>query len=790
MAELIHGIQNIQSPVEYNLTVYRQILKDINTTNLESLSNLELQAIAMQLKKLARTGNSLDSLLVQSFALVREASRRILGIRPFDTQVIAGIALHKGKMVEMQTGEGKTLAAVMPAYLHALLGKGVHVLTFNDYLAGRDAQWMGPVYEFLGLSIESVYEEMSIIERQKAYAADITYVTAKEAGFDYLRDFQCMEKGKVVHRPFHYAIVDEADSILIDEARVPLVIAGDVVEGEDNLFHLARIVRSLKQGIDYETDQYRSNVYFTDSGLARVEKILCCDNLYAAENLKLLANLNSALCAEALIEKDKDYIVKNGKIELIDEFTGRVAAKRRWQENLQAAVEAKEGLLSEANGTIMGSIALQYYLGLYPKISGMTGTASTAAAEFGEFYGLEVVVIPTNKPCIRKDHPDLVFTHKEAKNKAIIREITRVHATGQPILIGTGSVEESEMLATDLRREGILCQVLNAKNDEMEAKIIARAGEIGTVTVSTNMAGRGIDIKLGGEEEQERDRVAVLGGLFVVGTTWYDSRRIDNQLRGRAGRQGEPGESRFFISLEDDLVKRYDIANMIPKGKVSKMQAEALSDPVVLGEMLKGRRMVEGYNSDIRRQLWKYSFIIEQQRRIIHKKHQDILMDTVSLTHLSAKAAERHCVLKAQVGEGVLREVEKQLTLYYINLCWAEYLEYITCERESIHLVVIGKKDPLTEFHRIAIEAFDELMDKIDTEIIRTFTTAVIGKDGIDMVKSGLKSPSSTWTYLINDSPNQFSRLPGLVKTASVMINRPFFSIQALYKRLFDKAAK
>jgi len=766
---LIHGIQN---PVEYNFIAYKNILGKINSVNLEPLSNFELQILSAKLKNLAQAGTPLDELLVQSFALVRESSWRILGIHPFDVQVIAGIALHKGKIVEMQTGEGKTLAAVMPAYLNALLGKGVHVLTFNDYLAGRDAEWMRPVYEFLGLSVGYVFEEMSSTARQKAYAADITYVTAKEAGFDYLRDFLCREKEKVVHRPFHYAIVDEADSILIDEARVPLVIAGNVAESEEHLFHLSSIVRNLKQGIDYEVDHYGSNAYFTDSGLAHVEKVLCCDNLYAAHNLKLLTKLNSALFAESLIEKDKDYIVKNGKIELVDEFTGRVAAKRRWPENLQSAVEAKEGLLSGPKGTIMGSIALQYYLGLYPKISGMTGTASTAVSEFGDFYHLDVVVIPTNKPCIRKDHPDIVFTHKKAKNKAIISEVARVHATGQPILIGTGSVEQSEQLADDLKNAGMLCQVLNAKNDALEANIIARAGQLGAVTVSTNMAGRGIDIKLGGENQQERDRVVALGGLYVLGTTWHESFRIDNQLRGRAGRQGEPGESRFFISVEDDLVKRYDIANMIPKRKISQMQEGAITDPVVLNALLKGRRIVEGYNSDIRRQLWKYSFIIEQQRRIIHKKQQEVLMDTVPLTLLSAQDAEHYSVLKAQVGETVLRKVEKQLTLYYINLCWAEYLDYITCERESIHLMVIGKKDPLTEFHRIAIGAFAEMMGKIDAEIIRTFNTAVISKDGIDMAESGLGSPSATWTYLINDSPNQFSRLPGLVKAAAKMMNR------------------
>lgn len=789
--KLKFAIRNLVSPVEYNLEPYRKVLGEINRIQLDTLSDRRLKEISAELKNRARNGVSPDKLLVESFALVREASRRVLGMCPFDVQVMAGIALHRGKMVEMQTGEGKTLAAVMPAYLNGLTGRGVHVLTFNDYLARRDAEWMGPIYEFLGLRTGHVKEGMSITERQNAYAADVTYVTARESGFDYLRDFLCTEKEKLVHRPFHYAIVDEADSILIDEARIPLVIAGDVPEAEENPFHFARIVRGLKPGQDYELDRYGSNIYLTDLGLLHVEEILGCGNLYDPENLELLAGLNCALYAGMLLERDKDYIVRNGKVELIDEFTGRIADKRHWPDNLQAAVEAKEGLRSQSRGVIMGSIALQHFLSLYPRICGMTGTARTAAAEFNESYGMDVVVIPTNKPCIRKDHPDMIFTHREAKEKALVAEIKRVAATGQPILIGTGSVEESEQLTAELRKAGVQCQMLNAKNDEMEAKIIARAGEPGAVTVSTNMAGRGVDIKLGGEKEQERGRVVALGGLYVIGTNRHESRRIDNQLRGRAGRQGDPGESRFFISLEDDLVKRYELAKLIPSRNFPQRQEGPLDDhvngPVVRRAVTRGQRIVEGYNSDLRRQLGKYSFIIEQQRRIMHKKRQDILMDKVPLELLAVKAAKRYFAFRSQVGEEVLRKVEKQITLYHINKCWADYLDYIAYVRESIHLVVIGKKNPLDEFHKLAIDAFDEMLERIDAEIVRTFNAVEMKEDGIDMDKEGLKGPSSTWTYLINDSPDQFNNLPFLIKAFTNAISGPLFTVREICRRIFGE---
>jgi preprotein translocase subunit SecA len=787
LSKLTNRIQNLRNLVEYDIEPYKKVLREINKIKLDTSSDNGLKEMSKELKNRACNGETSEKLLVDAFALVRETSRRVLGLFPFDVQVMAGIALHQGKIVEMQTGEGKTLAAVMPAYLNALTGKGVHVLTFNDYLAHRDAEWMGPIYKFLGQTIGYVQEGMSVVERQKAYSFDITYVTARELGFDYLRDFLCMEKDKLSLRPFHYTIVDEVDSILIDEARIPLVIAGEVPGEEVNELPLAEIVRKLKLGDDYEIDQNGRNVYLTDAGLIYIEGELNSGNLYDQTNLGLLAKLNCTLHAVILLKRDKDYIVRNGKIEIIDEFTGRIADKRHWPDGLQEAVEEKEGLIPETKGVIMGSIALQHLLSLYPKISGMSGTAAIAVEEFGEFYGLDVVAIPTNKPCRRVDHTDLIFTHMGAKQKALVSEIKSVHETGQPILIGTGSVDESEQLAAELCKVGVECQVLNAKNDEMEAMVIRRAGALGAVTVSTNMAGRGIDIQLGCNSESERNRVVALGGLYVIGTNRHESCRIDNQLRGRAGRQGDPGKSKFFVSLGDDLIKKYNIDKEIPIENFPSRQADPVKDPVVRRELVRGQRIVEGYNFDVRRQLWKYSNIIEIQRRIIHRKRQDILMDKVPLELLSTKASERYLTLCNRVGEKVLRYVEKQLTLFYINKCWAEYLTHIADIREGLHLVVIGKKDPLEAFLKSAIEAFDELVDRIDNEIIRTFKVVEINEHGIDMDKEGLKGPSSTWTYLIDDNPDQFSNFQLWFKVVATAISKPFFSAQSIYRHIFGK---
>lgn len=770
LTKLNNYMSKLNCNVQYDMEPYNKVLEQINAIKLDKATDNELIERSKVLRSQALAGMTADLLLSEAFALVREVSGRVLGMRPFDVQMIAGIALNKGKLVEMKTGEGKTLAAVMPAYFNGLTGKGVHVLTFNDYLAERDARWMVPAYEFLGLTAGYVKEGMSSAERQKAYNCDITYVTAKEAGFDYLRDFLCTEKEQLVHRPFNYAIVDEADSIFIDEAGIPLVIAGNSYEDSGCIYHLSSLVKSLREGRDYQLDQHERNIFLTENGLLHVEEVLGCGNLYEQQNMELLTRVNCALHAEMLLRKDRDYIVRNGKIEIVDEFTGRVADKRHWPDNLHSAVEAKEGLVSESKGVVMGSLALQHFLSLYPRLSGMTGTATAAANEFREYYCMDVVVIPTDKPCMRTDHSNMVFTHLEAKKKSVISEIVRVHKTGQPILIGAGSVEESEELAAALGKEGILCNVLNAKNDEMEAKIIAEAGKSRAVTVSTNMAGRGVDIKLGGGDTQDRDKVAALGGLYIIGTGIHESSRVDDQLKGRAGRQGDPGESRFYVSLEDDLFKRFDITKLLPGKCLPEKQWMQLEDARIGHAVEKGQKAVEGYNSDIRMQLWKYSYIVEQQRRIIHKKRQDILMDNVQLDLLEAAASERYSSLCSQLGSEAVRKAEKQLTLNNINKLWTEHLDYVSYVKEGIHLVVIGNKDPLTEFNKLAIQAFDEMLEKLDKEIIRTFYKVTINEQGVDMPTAGLKGPSSTWTYLMNDSPDLFTKLPLLGRGISHFI--------------------
>ena len=741
--------------IEFDLKPYRKLLAQISKfeARFQSIDDRTLKEKSQDLIARARGGVALDDLLVEAFALVREAAWRVLGLRPFDVQIIAGIVMHQGKLAEMQTGEGKTLVAVLPAYLNALPGQGVHVLTFSDYLARRDANWMGPVYEFLGLTVGFVQEGMSPGERQAAYASDVTYATAKEAGFDFLRDRLCFEKGDLVHRPFNFAIVDEADANLIDEARVPLVIAGSTATPPMDHSLMTELVCRLERDLDFETDEYSRNIILTESGLDRIESELGCGNLHAPENLALLTGVNLALHAEVLLKRDVDYIVRDQKVELVDEFTGRVAERRRWPHGLQAAIEAKEGLQIQPEGVIQGSITLIHLMQLYSKVCAMTATARHAAEEFKEFYGLNIVVIPPNRKCVRIDHPDVVFTHTEAKNKALTAEIARVHATGRPILVGTCSVGESERLAAALQQAGIECQVLNAKNDELEAKIIAGAGSLNSIMISTNMAGRGTDIKLGDAEGRDSEKVVSLGGLYVIGTNRHESRRIDNQLRGRTGRQGDPGSSRFFISLEDDLLIRYGIRELIPPEHQIPRQDEPIDDPVIGSEIARAQRIIESQNFEIRRTLWNYSFVIEEQRRIIQQKRQDLLQDKLVLNLLSKKAPERFTKLRAGVSEEVLRDVEKQITLFHIDRCWADYLDQVGHIRDGIHLFGAGGQNPLNEFHRIVAEAFHKLLLRINDNIVETFNSARITEDGIDMSGEGLVRPTSTWTYLINDNP-------------------------------------
>ena len=701
--------------------------------------------------RVGRDRTRLIDLRVPLFALARECARRELGLRPFDVQIVAALALDAGNIVEMETGEGKTLAAVMPVALNALTGHGVHVLTFNDYLARRDAEWMGPVYRRLGLTVGVVQQGMPPGERRRAYAADITYVTAKEAGFDHLRDLLATNLDHVVHRPFHFAIVDEADSLLIDEARVPLVIAGSLERAASSPRLLANLVATLAPGVDFDTDDYLRNVQLTDAGIERAERALDCGSLHDEKNYTLLTELNCALHAQALLRRDVDYLVRDGRIGIIDELTGRVVPDRHWPDGLQAALEAKEGLARRADGRILGSITLQHFLCGYPRLSGMTGTAQTAANELRDLYGLGVVVIPTNRPLIRLDQPDVVFTHREAKERAVIDEITRVHHTQRPVLVGTLSVEESERLARRLIAAGVRCQVLNARNDADEARIIAAAGAPGAVTISTNMAGRGTDIRLGGPDETERDRAVAVGGLYVIGTNRHESRRVDLQLRGRAGRQGDPGESRFFISLEDDLLVRYDIRGLLAGRFPADRRMEPIDHPVVIHEVARAQRIVEGQNGEIRKTLWRYTSIVEQQRARVMERRRAIL-DGREIPRVWQQSAKRDALVVA-VGEDAVRRAEQLVTLHGIDSAWRDHLSFVADLREGIHLVALGGRDPLARFTDEITTAFHGLDDAIDEAVLSAIDRVRPTSGGIDLTGVHIKGPSSTWTYLVNDDP-------------------------------------
>lgn len=738
---------------QHQLKRYDSKLRDIRRLGTESRSDAWLLDRSRSLMEQARDGVPLDGLLVEAYALVAETAKRLFGYGPFDVQLVAGMALHDGKLVEMQTGEGKTLAAVFPAYLNALPGKGVHVLTFNDYLADRDAEWMGPIYRFLGLSVGHIGEGMSLRERRAAYAADITYVTAKEAGFDYLKDALVYDPAELVHRPFHMAIADEADSVLIDEARVPLVIAGESDDATDtgDSRKLAAVVEGLTPGEHYDTDEYKRNVYLTEAGADRVEALLGCGNLYDADNTPLLTALHCALHAEALVRRDVDYIVRDGKVELIDEFTGRIADNRHWPDGLQAAVAAKEELAPQTGGTVLGTITLQHLLSLYPAICGMTATALSSADEFRRTYDLDVVVVPSNRPCRRVDRPPLVFTHKEAKMKAMIRDIASVHAMGRPILIGTASVEESDELAGELKLAGIPCHVLNAANDKLEASIIAEAGKLGAVTVSTNMAGRGVDIKLGGGCADEYAKVAGLGGLYVIGAHVHESVRIDNQLKGRAGRQGDPGSSVCYVSLEDDLLVRFGLEAAIPESYRQRRQDEPIGDAAIAKIVAHIQRVVDGQNADIRRTQNKYADMVEQQRRIFHGQRQDVLLERTPLTRCSNAAPERYAAWLGLIGLPALDKAERRLTLVQMDRCWADYLDYVAYIREGIHLESISSKDPLEEYLKRIIAAFDELPRRLDGRIVQAFLSVPLSPDGFAPEREEVRAPSSTWTYIVND---------------------------------------
>ncbi|MFF5201366.1 accessory Sec system translocase SecA2 [Micromonospora parva] len=679
-------------------------------------------------------------------AVGREAARRGLDQRPYDVQLLGAMSLLSGKVAEMATGEGKTLTATIAAYGHVRLGNGpVHVLTINDYLARRDAQWMEPVYTLLGLTVGWVNEATTPQERRDAYACDVTYVSVSEAGFDYLRDQLATDVEDRVQPALSTAIVDEADSIMIDEARVPMVLAGAVPGEQDPVHAAAALVRGLRKGKHYTVAEDGRSVAFTSAGLAAIEAKLGID-LYDEEHVAQLSAVNVALHAHALLHRDVDYIVRDGTVELVDEMRGRVAQRRRWPDGLQAAVEAKEGLDATAEGEVLGTIAMQAYIALYPKVCGMTATAVHVGDQLREFFNLEVAVIPPNTPCIREDEPDRIYATRAEKDEALVDEIQRAHAKGRPVLVGTLDVKESEGLAAGLNAAGVPCVVLNAKNDDEEAAIIAEAGAYGAVTVSTQMAGRGVDIRLGGSDQSDRERVAELGGLYVIGSGRHDSRRVDDQLRGRAGRQGDPGGSVFFVSLEDDLVVRH-AADSVPASP--RMNADGLvTDDQVDYAVEHAQRVAEGVNHEIHRNTWRYSVVIEQQRKALAARRERLLTSDVAAVMLLEKEPEK----AGEMDEDLLARAARSIALYHLDRLWAEHLAELSEVREGVHLRALGRLDPLDEFHRAAVPAFNDLIPEIEARTIATFNETEFDEDW-QPDDGTLVRPTATWTYLVHDNP-------------------------------------
>jgi len=647
---------------ERYLKKLQPIIEEINSleNQFERLSAIELVEKTAELKQELANGKTLDDILPTAFALVRESAKRTLAQRHYDVQLIGGIVLHQGKIAEMKTGEGKTLAATLAAYLNALSGEGVHIVTVNDYLAKRDTVWMGQIYHALGLSVGCIVHEAGYIydphyiqdsetvdkyrdivggfkviesylrpvSRHEAYAADITYGTNNEFGFDYLRDNMVYEENEIVQRGHNFAIVDEVDSILIDEARTPLIISVPDEESSKLYQQFAKVVLQLEENIDYNVDEKIRSVTLTDNGIEKVEKILGIKNMYVADNIRMIHHLEEALKAQVLFKKDKDYIVKNGEVIIVDEFTGRLMYGRRYSEGLHQAIEAKEGVPIQSESRTMGTITFQNYFRMYKKLSGMTGTAATSAEEFHKVYGMDVVVVPTNKPIKRIDAPDIVYKTEEGKFKAVVEEIKRCHEIGQPILVGTISIEKNEALSRLLRQNGIKHEILNAKNHEREAEIIAQAGKLGSVTLATNMAGRGVDIILGGNPPnyEEQKKVVELGGLYVLGTEHHEARRIDNQLRGRSGRQGDPGITRFFVSLEDDLMRIFGgdkIKNLM--NMLGLKEDQLIEHRFVAKAIAEAQAKIEGYNFDIRKHVLEFDEVLNKQRNKIYGLRKEIL---------------------------------------------------------------------------------------------------------------------------------------------------------------------
>ncbi|MDR1565007.1 MAG: accessory Sec system translocase SecA2 [Oscillospiraceae bacterium] len=778
---MAQSLKELLKPTEVFLKRNEARLEEILAIDYSGLSDAEITNKAKELK----AGKHSAPPLEEAFALAKEAAGRSIGEYHFNTQLLAGTALFEGNIAEMLTGEGKTLAAVLPVFLHAVMGRRVHILTFNDYLAERDCNWMSPVYQMLGLTAAFITQSSSKEERIAAYKADVLYASAREVGFDYLREFLETDPDRVGLNPFEAAIVDEADSILIDEARIPLVIAGNVLYSGNVHLIAETVINELKPELDFELDKAGQSASLTDEGIKHAEELTGIDNLYDEQSFSQLEAIQDAVKAHHMLKKDVDYIVRDEKIELVDEFTGRVAEKRQYPEGLQAAVETKEGIISKNQGMILSSINLQSFASLYKHLAGMTGTAVSSAREFKDVYKLGCISIPPYKTCIRIDNEDIVFRSKPEKLAAIANEIQKANKQGRPVLIGTQTVQDSEYLASLLKDKGLKFAVLNAKNDADEAEIIAKAGMLGAITVSTNMAGRGVDIKLGGTEGTEREKLLELGGLYIIGTNRYESIRIDNQLRGRAGRQGDPGESRFFISLEDDVMERFALRELLPAGYIELLpEGGEITDSRVINEAKRIQRIAEGKAFDMREQLMRYNELIEDQRKLIFAARCKILKGEEKNSVVRDREPDLYYKICKKVSNEAAALAEKQLKLYYINTCWAEYLEYAEYIRQNVHFNVLGGKNPLDEFNRMLIEAFDEMQEDVNAGVLEAFAAHTITEEGIDMAAAGLVGPSATWTYLVNESSNQFSRFAQLLQSLRESLTTPVRPGKTLMERI------
>ena len=726
---------------------------------------------------------TLEQLLPEVYAMAGRIAHKAFGWTVFDSQYLGAIAMHRSSVIELDTGEGKTLAAAMVACLQALAGRGVHVLTFNDYLAKRDAAWMRPIYEGMGLTVDAVQQGMSLERRKAAYACDVTYLTAKEAGFDYLRSFLALSEDDFVQRPFHSAIIDEADSIMIDEARIPLIIAGDA-EGSGTIDPvLYRLASQMQRGSHYRLDARKEHILITEAGAGWLEKHLGVENLYDEENVGLLTRVRLVLQAHALLKRDVDYIVRDGRIELVDEFTGRVIQDRQLPEGLHEAVEVKEGLRSHTQGRILNRITLRDFLSLYGRLCGMTGTAWSAAPELKAFYGLTVTRIPPHTASRRIDRPDLIYRTKEEKERAIFLEIEKRHRIGQPVLVGTASVEESERLADRVRSKGYPCEVLNARHDEEEAAIVAQAGQAGAITISTNMAGRGVDIRLGS---------GVTAGLMILGTNRHRSVRIDRQLRGRAGRQGDPGESRFFISLEDDLIVRYGVRSVLPPQWREKQNDPDVSsgnnvpapidDPEVAEVIRHTQRVMEGQLYQQRQSLSKYSVLVEEQRQQIHQLREDLVSGRETLRIWQSGRPERCESLIAASSESEFVTAQQQAGVMVINRNWSDYLELVERLLDHISLMRTGAADPWSTFQREILAAYEELLDGFEFDMLTVLDKLEVHDGRLSMDKAELSYPPMTRSYLIDDGSDALDWDSGLSGLIAASVNPTLYGMMVLAK--------